>query len=64
MNKHNVKVVQAPGHWLGEWADRAPDDDERYADDAIIITAMGETEKQMWANLANAYDRWIDETRR
>ena len=60
MNKYNV-IITHKNPWKAEWADRAPDDDDRYASDSIIITAKGLTEKEMWANLSQAYDEWMRE---
>lgn len=63
MNKHNVIVTEQNGEFIAEWADRAPDDEDRYAPDAIILKARGKTEKEMWADMALAYDTWFKKTR-
>ncbi len=65
MNKANVLVFtyHERGIVAGEWADRAPDDDDRQASDTIFIYAEGATEKEMWAKLSLAYDEWVRSTR-
>ena len=65
MNKQNVKVTFKDDFYIAEWADRSLDDEDRYKeDDTIFLWASGQTEKEMWTNLAYVYDRWIDDTRR
>ncbi len=62
MNKHNVKVTRCDGILRAEWADRAPDDEDRYNDDAIIIAVEvpeEDGEKAMWGKMALAYDTWV-----
>lgn len=64
MNKHNVKVSQVDGMLRAEWADRAPDDTDRYNDDSIIIVVevpASAGERAMWSELARAYDNWVKE---
>ena len=66
MNKQNVKTWQEDGRLHGEWADRSLDDDDRYADDAVIITADVPAEggeKALMAALYNKFDEWIEATR-
>lgn len=66
MNKHNVEVWEENGELIAEWADRAPDDEDRYAKDSVILIAKvpaSGTMKQLWSEMATVYDRWIRETR-
>ena len=72
MNKHNVKYWETEtGFMLAEWADRALDDDDRYADDSIIITVTHEKTdnpiadlKRLNGKMAEAYDQWLTDTGR
>ena len=64
MNKQNIKTWEDGGQVFKEWADRALDDDDRYADDSIILVASGPDEKSAMTAIVNAYDNWINETRR
>ncbi len=66
MNKQNIIFTETETHLIGEWADRAPDDEDRYDDDAIIITKSVPKEqgrKKLMAELFNAFDAWVQETR-
>ncbi len=68
MNKYNIKTWVDGDLMFAEWADRAPDDDDRYASDGIVIVVsagIGEnTEKRLMTEMSSALDRWYKETRR
>ena len=63
MNNHNIKTWKEDNLVHAEWADRSPDDEDRYADDSIIIVGYGTTEKEARSMLSAKYDQWIRETR-
>ena len=63
MNKQNIKTWQEGDEVVKEWADRSLDDDDRYADDAIILVARGKDDKAAQTEMVILYDQWIRETR-
>ncbi len=63
MNKTNIKTWQEGDEVVKEWADRALDDDDRYAEDAVILVARGKDEKSAQTEMVILYDQWIRDTR-
>ena len=66
MNNHNIKYWETEKRLYAEWADRAPDDEDRYEDDGIVIKVYVPKEQghgALKAKLYNTYDQWIQDTR-
>lgn len=70
MNKQNIKYWYEGDSYFAEWADRALDDDDRYAEDSIIIKVFVPAthderidRKNVNTLMFKKYDEWIKATR-
>ncbi len=70
--KKNIKMWDNDWTLHAEWSDRALDDEDRYAEDSIILHVWinidpnltdRENKKKLMAKMFDAYNEWIQETR-
>ena len=70
MNKTNIIIWEDEDYLIAEWADRSPDDEDRYKEDAIIIEVEVDllafdtyelAEKKLMACMCMKYDEWVSE---